>query len=393
VAREFGKMWFSMYTDEDFARQPIGDKWLYQVLIGQPGMNYAGVQTINMRRWRKALRDGDAMPSEAEIEKRLIRLEAREFVFTDDETGEVLIRSFMRSDKIVDQPNVLKSALRDAGHVESPKIAAVLLSEIERLGDPKIKTTTPAGTKLRASIDELKAAAIAHLEGRTEGISEPFPKPFTEGLEEPLQEGFSEGLLRPGETEGFTEPFPKPLAVGSVVVEVEVEDSPSRGGSVGVRARTVENVEPQPIESPIGHTEIPSEPANDAEPPQRCAKHRAVPADGTCGPCANFRKAHANWTARQARRHALAKSAAARQAAEVRRAAINQCPMCDDRGYVGTALCGHDPQQAERNAEGADRVRQALAAAKARRAGADSAPDGSTGVQATDGSDDEAVAL
>lgn len=363
MAREFGKLWFSMFTDEDFARQPVGDKYLYQTLLGQPSMNYAGVQAINMRRLRKANRDGDVLPSEAEIEKRLIRLEERGFVFTDDETGELLVRSFMRVDGIIEQPNVLKSALRQAAQVESPKIAAVLLSEIERLGEPKLKAETEAAMRLRASIGELRAAAVNHLETLAEGLSKPFPKPFAEGMPEPLPEG----LPRPGETEPFAEPFQEALADGSVevVVGVEVEESPTRDGYVGVRARADENGQPQPRQPQIGPTSNPAQPANDAEPPSRCVKHRAVPADGPCGPCANFRKAHDRWAERQRRREAEAQSAEARRAAATRRAAIAACPLgCGDTdpiGYLDGRVCSHDPDEAERAARGLEACRAALA--------------------------------
>jgi hypothetical protein len=35
--------------------------------------------------------------------------------------------------------------------------------------------------------------------------------------------------------------------------------------------------------------------------------------------------------------------------------------MCDDRGYVGTIVCDHDPTTPERNARGVALARAALA--------------------------------
>lgn len=66
ATREYGKNLFSTWTDEHFICQPTFDKLLYQVLIGQPPtlLNHAGVQPFSMRRWRKAMRDGDTMPAE-----------------------------------------------------------------------------------------------------------------------------------------------------------------------------------------------------------------------------------------------------------------------------------------------------------------------------------------
>ncbi|WP_157226765.1 hypothetical protein [Gordonia soli] len=345
-----------MFTDDDFVNQPHGDKWLYMTLLGQPALNYAGVQPINMRRWRKALRDGHTLPSETDVEKALIRMEERGFVFTDDDTGEVLVRSFMRSDGIDRQPNVLKSALRALAQVESPKLAAVMLDELGRLTVPEVKSD-----KLGAEIDTLWAAARTHLDRRTEGFTEPFPKPFAE----PFTEGLPEPFTRPGKTEPFAEPFREGLPEGSVVVEVGVnsptadgyvESSRARGDDSRTDGRAPDSIEPSQRSSTT----------NDPEPPIRCKRHLSDPENTTpCGPCANFRKLHANWVERQTRRDAEAKSAEARERAQLRTAEIDACELCDDRGYVGTRVCDHDPAAAERNSRGAAQVREALAAARA----------------------------
>ncbi|MBM4575964.1 hypothetical protein GS415_09750 [Rhodococcus hoagii] len=66
----------------------------------------------------------------------LIRLERNDYVFSDDETGEVLVRSFMRRDEVFKQPNVMLSSLRAAAQVESRKLARVLQpSGADRVAD------------------------------------------------------------------------------------------------------------------------------------------------------------------------------------------------------------------------------------------------------------------
>lgn len=54
------------------------------------------------------------------------------------------------------------------------------------------------------------------------------------------------------------------------------------------------------------------------------------------------------------------RAAKARDVAAERARARAECTMCDDEGYIGTRLCDHDPEQAERNREGAARARAAL---------------------------------
>ncbi len=348
MAREYVKSWFSMFTDDDFANQPYSDKWFYQVLLGQPALNYAGVQPINMRRWRKAMRTDLGMPAEADIEKALIRMERRGYVYTDDETGEVLVRSFMRVDEIRRQPNTFKSALRALAHIESPKLASVMLIELDRIEVPETKSD-----KLTAEIDELLRSARTHLEGIGEGIVYPLTEPFSEGI--------TEGITRPGKTDPIAEDITEGITEGSVVVEVGVipplvgEDL----GSSRARAREADD-ESQPPPDPIE----PTENRPDPEPPARCATHRNLPADEpvpACGPCANFRKAHEKWGVRERRRHALSQSDAARERGQLRAAEIDACTLCDDRGYVGTRVCDHDPDHDARAARGSALVREALA--------------------------------
>lgn len=89
------------------------------------------------------------------------------------------------------------------------------------------------------------------------------------------------------------------------------------------------------------------------EPSTRCLRHEGQPDDGTpCGPCADARRARQAWEAAQARLAVEWQAAQRQAAAAARRLAIADCPMCDDRGYVGTRRCDHNPTQAEVNADG-----------------------------------------
>ncbi|MGI5222201.1 hypothetical protein [Nocardia sp. CA-290969] len=96
-------------------------------------------------------------------------------------------------------------------------------------------------------------------------------------------------------------------------------------------------------------------------PLDRCPKHRNEPRPPACGHCADARRAAEAWDAEHADRAKRARSESARSAAEVRAAAIANCDMCDELGYVGTALCDHDPDGADRARRGIALVRASLA--------------------------------
>ncbi|MBP2208184.1 hypothetical protein JOJ86_005910 [Rhodococcus percolatus] len=354
MPREYGKAWFSMFTDDHFTSQLNIDKFLYMTLLGQPSLNYAGVTPINFKRWRKAIREGDRMPSELEAKAALIRLERNDYVFTDDDTGEVLVRSFMRRDEVHKMPNVMLSALRAAAQVESPKLARVLAAELTRVDLPVINGVSDGTKRLRLNLERAHRDAVAHLgtlaESAVEPFSEPFSEDFPEGLPEPfsedfpegLPEPFSEGFSRPGETEPFTEGFPEGFGEGSVVVEVEVEvaKSPTADGYVGGRVRARPSTRTEP-------------------PPAHCSKHPEG-TDAPCRACGDARQARTAWDAEQKRLTARAQSDEVRQRAEDRAQAIADCDICDEDGYDRLTLCDHDPDTAERAKRGIALIRETL---------------------------------
>jgi len=212
MARSFGKLWWSLFQDEHFCAQPILDKLLFTVLLGQQAFSYAGMSPIQLRKWAKGCRPA----SDLEIKAALIRLERNRYVFTDSETEEVLIRSFIRNDEVEKQPNLLISALSSAAEVESPKLAAVLLAELDRVTIPET-----SNEKLAKRMDKAFTTTRARLAGRAARGTQPFPEPFGEDF----PEGLGDGFQRPAETEPLPKGLTEGLAEPPVVVAVEVLNS------------------------------------------------------------------------------------------------------------------------------------------------------------------------
>ncbi|OHU29046.1 hypothetical protein [Mycobacteroides chelonae] len=362
TTREYAKNLFAQWSDDDFCNQPVFDKLFFQVLNGQRAVNAAGIQPINFTRWRKAMRDGEHLPAVDDLQAALVRMERRGFVFTDEDTGEVLVRSRIRRDELDKQPTMFLAALRILAVIDSPKFAAVLTDELGRMGVPEVKGETDYSKRLRDSLNETHRAARAHLKALSDGYPQPFPEPFdglTEGPSQgptprpsngPTPGGSTGPSLRPGEMGPTPGPSPRPTQGPS--------GSGSGSGSltlvstqVGGYAREASNDDPQPTAAPD-------------EPPTRCKAHRDDPnaIEDDCGPCANFRKAHDRWTERQTQAAARARSDAAHQAAELRTQAISACDLCDPDGYrPGTStVCNHNPAQADTNARGRQLVQAAL---------------------------------
>ena len=339
LAREFAKNWFSQWSDDDFCSQPLFDKAFYVVLCGQRAVNNAGVQPINFTRWRRALRDGDRMPTESTLKAALARMEQRRYVFTDEDTGEVLIRAHIRRDEIPRQPNVLLSALRFLAAFDSPKFAAVMAGELGRIELPEVSGSSDYSNRLRSNLKQCFVDAHTHLETLSKGLSEPFPEPFTEGLP------------RPAEMQTPPEPFQEGLSKPPVVVEVEVVKSPLIDGYVGeVDQPDADAVQARP------------DPDRNGPPPPRCPDHINDEHPPACGACGGYRRARERWDQQQATAVAEARSADLRAAAALRDDAIAACHVCDPDGRLPSGvICSHNPKQADTNRRGAAAVRAALA--------------------------------
>lgn len=104
------------------------EKLLYCVLLTEPTLNHCGVGAVRMTRWAK-----DASLSIRETEKALAVLCDGEWVFVDDDTEELFVRSLIRNDGVVNQPYVLKGALREAVLTSSPRIRVALAAELRKL--------------------------------------------------------------------------------------------------------------------------------------------------------------------------------------------------------------------------------------------------------------------
>ncbi|WUH94589.1 hypothetical protein OG900_33540 [Streptomyces sp. NBC_00433] len=174
MARGHGRILTSIWEDADFLALDQQQQRLYLFLISQPNLNHAGLLDLTLRRWaRKA-----AGLSVAELDKLLTGLEQARFVVVDDDTEELLIRSFIRNDGVWRMPKVMGAMVSGALEISSPKLRLALLAEMDRvpldeLSDEPTKTTRGEGPSIRAQIAE-------HIETLRKAFGNPTPDP-TEG--------------------------------------------------------------------------------------------------------------------------------------------------------------------------------------------------------------------
>lgn len=122
----------TIWRDGEFRDLSVDAQWTYQRLLSDSNRNQAGVLALTRKRWAGSA----AGMTRDRLDAALDELVAGHFVVLDEDTEEVLIRTYIRHNEIASQPNILKAALQQAQRVESPLLRAALAAEL-RLLPPK----------------------------------------------------------------------------------------------------------------------------------------------------------------------------------------------------------------------------------------------------------------
>lgn len=208
MARAFGRILARIWDDEDFLALEPSQQRLYCFLLTQPNLNHAGLLPLTLRKWAKKAKGLTVAALRADLEA----LDDARFIVMDEDTEELLIRSFVRNDDVYKQPRVMGSMVSGAGEIESKRLRRALLAEMDRIPvetlseEPIVyksgNTAPPVRVQVQGHIDALRKA-FADLDPEPTG---PRRHPRTEhpheGGTEPLPEGVPEGVGQ-GDTEGL----------------------------------------------------------------------------------------------------------------------------------------------------------------------------------------------
>lgn len=237
MARGHGRILTSVWEDDDFLDLTQEQQRLYLFLISQPNLNHAGLLPLTLRRWaRKA-----AGLTPSELDKHLASLHAERFIVVDDDTEELLIRSFVRNDGVWKQPKVMGAMVSGAMEISSRHLRRALVEEMDRvplgeLSDEPTKLRTGEGPSIRAQVS-------AHIETLRKAFREPEPTPSVKGFaggsatpsatpcETPCEtptEGHREGSTRGrAGTQTRAAPAPTPVPCPITLFVPEIVGAPS----------------------------------------------------------------------------------------------------------------------------------------------------------------------
>jgi hypothetical protein len=178
MARTFGAILTSIWSDQDFTTLPASTQRLYFLMLSFPKTTHAGTLPLTVRRWARTAPDATVEGVEADLE----RLESARFVLVDRDTEEVLIRSFIAHDKGYKIPNLAKSILAQIHAIESPRLRTHALTSF-------------------AAFDCVKHLVNTHKQPLAEGLAQP----LAEGMSQPtgVGVGVGEGAAQPKNDDTF----------------------------------------------------------------------------------------------------------------------------------------------------------------------------------------------
>ncbi|MFF1499713.1 hypothetical protein ACFVZR_07515 [Streptomyces sp. NPDC058316] len=176
MARGHGRILTSIWEDTDFLALNEEEQRLYLFLISQPNLNHAGLLDLTLRRWSRKARGLTV----AELEKRIGTLEDARFVVVDDDTEELLIRSFVRNDGVWRMPKVMGAMVSGALEISSKRLQQALLNEMDRIPLGEL-SDEPSKLRTGGEGPSIRRQVIEHIEALRRAFGNLTPDPTRRG--------------------------------------------------------------------------------------------------------------------------------------------------------------------------------------------------------------------
>lgn len=129
MAREVANVQVSLWGNLEWKGLGVVEQWLYLHLMSHPTLSYAGVATWLPKRFAAS----SAGLTIDQVETAASRLQDARFVFVDDETDEILIRSYLRHDGLLKQPKLSVSMVNAFSAIASLKVQKIVVHELQKL--------------------------------------------------------------------------------------------------------------------------------------------------------------------------------------------------------------------------------------------------------------------
>lgn len=129
MARDHARIKTSIWDDEDFLALKVAEQHAYFMLASNLGLSRCGVITYIPARFDHLA--GDL--TEAKLRRAIDGLRSSRFAVVDDRTQELLVRSYVRHDGVLDRPNMGKATGTAYEAIVSDAIRQAVGDELARL--------------------------------------------------------------------------------------------------------------------------------------------------------------------------------------------------------------------------------------------------------------------
>lgn len=349
MAREYARVRLNMAEDPEYLDLTVDAQHLYaNILLIDPSLSYCGIadwRPVRLTQRAKDLTLDRIMAAAAVLE------EAR-FALFDPDTEEVLVRTLVRNDELLRNPKMALSVVKAYQGAASRTLRAAVVTELHKARETQSdfsSWTSPMSKDALARLLDLPALDPADYTNR---IANPITNPIT-----------NRNTNHIGNRIGNADVVPNTNHIGNTDPGADYQ-SDSVGFLPVTSNQQTYNQQPE-----SGYVITEGYDASATNPPPRhCPQHIDEPTTAPCRACGDARRAREVWDRNEAHAVKLAQSSEAKRRAKFVQDAIDECELCDERGYLGTTVCEHNPERLEINRRGKARVDAALAEAAKRKA-------------------------
>jgi hypothetical protein len=174
MARNHARLLLSIWDDPDWLKLTSSQHDVYLALLSSRDLSWCGVAPLLPQR----LAHVSADMTERKARSALAVLSSARFLVIDEASAEVAVRSYVRHDDFLKQPNVVKAMIKDLRKVHSRMISKSVAIELGRAfkEDPDLK----GWATIRLLDRDLFAAVSAN------GSANPSANPFGKGSANPF---------------------------------------------------------------------------------------------------------------------------------------------------------------------------------------------------------------
>jgi hypothetical protein len=130
MARKHARLLIGIWDDDDYKSLGLELQGLYCALLAYPRISWCGIIDYIPKRLVRI----DPSLTEKALWEKLVSLHKHDrMIQIDTSTDEMLVRTFIKHDEIMKQPNVAKAMAKAIGDIQSWDLRCIVISELGKL--------------------------------------------------------------------------------------------------------------------------------------------------------------------------------------------------------------------------------------------------------------------